>query len=64
MPEVLDHINAKYGRILFAVVSGSTRESIVKSLSAIRLLDRFPVLVGSEDYTRTKPAPDAFLVGA
>jgi len=64
VPEVLDHINSKYGQVPFAVVSGSTRESIVKSLSAIHLLDRFPVLVGSEDYPRSKPAPDAFLVGA
>jgi HAD superfamily hydrolase (TIGR01509 family) len=64
VPEVLEHINAKYGQLPFAVVSGSTRESIVKSLTAIHLLDRFPILVGSEDYARSKPAPDAFLVGA
>jgi HAD superfamily hydrolase (TIGR01509 family) len=46
------------------VVSGSTRESIIKSLTAVGLLDRFPLLVGSEDYARSKPAPDAFLVAA
>ncbi len=64
VPEVLEHINAQLGRIPFAVVSGSTRESIVKSLATVGLLDRFDVLVGHEDYTRSKPAPDAFLVGA
>ncbi len=64
VPEVLEHINAKYGRIPFAVVSGSSRESIVNSLTAVHLLDRFAVLVGSEDYTRSKSAPDAFLVAA
>lgn len=64
VPEVLEHINAQQGRIPFAVVSGSTRESIVKSLTAVALLDRFAVLVGSEDYTRSKPAPDAFLTAA
>jgi HAD superfamily hydrolase (TIGR01509 family) len=64
VPEVLEHINAQFGRIPFAVVSGSSRESIMKSLTAVHLLDRFPVLVGSEDYTRSKPAPDAFLVAA
>jgi HAD superfamily hydrolase (TIGR01509 family) len=64
VPEVLEHINAQYGRIPFAVVSGSTRESIVKSLTTVGLLDRFDILVGHEDYTRSKPAPDAFLVGA
>ena len=64
VPEVLEHILAQHGQIPFAVVSGSTRESIVKSLTAVGLLDRFPILVGSEDYARSKPAPDAFLAGA
>ena len=64
VPEVLEHIEAQHGRIPFAVVSGSTRESIVKSLTAVGLLDRFSLLVGSEEYTRSKPAPDAFLIAA
>jgi len=64
VPEVLEHIKLQYGRIPFAVVSGSTRESIVKSLTTVNLLDRFSVLVGAEDYTRSKPAPDAFLTAA
>jgi HAD superfamily hydrolase (TIGR01509 family) len=64
VPEVLEHINAKFGRIPFAVVSGSTRESIVKSLTTVGLLDRFDILVGHEDYTRSKPAPDAYLLAA
>lgn len=64
IPEVLEQINAQHGRIPFAVVSGSTRASIVKSLTTVGLLDRFDILVGSEDYTRSKPAPDAFLTAA
>ncbi len=64
VPEVLEHIDAQQGRIPFAVVSGSSRESIVKSLTTVGLLDRFPILVGSEDYARSKPAPDAFLTAA
>ncbi len=64
VPEVLEHINAQRGRIPFAVVSGSSRESIVKTLTAVHLLDRFNVLVGSGDYERSKPAPDAFLIAA
>ena len=64
VPEVLEHINAQYGRLPFAVASGSTRESIIKSLTKVHLLDRFAVLVGAEDYTRSKPAPDAFLTAA
>jgi HAD superfamily hydrolase (TIGR01509 family) len=64
VPEVVEHIDAQFGRIPFAVVSGSNRASIVKSLTTVGLLDRFPVIVGHEDYTRSKPAPDAYLVGA
>jgi len=64
VPQVLEHIEAQKGRIPFAVVSGSTRESIIKSLTSVQLLDRFEILVGSEDYARSKPAPDAFLIAA
>ena len=64
VPEVLEHIDAQQGRIPFAVVSGSSRESIIESLTAVGLLDRFAILVGSEDYARSKPAPDAFLTAA
>lgn len=64
VPEVLEHINAKQGRIPFAVVSGSSRESVTRSLTTVHLLDRFAVLVGSEDYVQSKPAPDAFLTAA
>lgn len=64
VPEVLAIIEEARGRIPFAVVSGSTRESINKSLSVVNMLDWFPVIVGSEDYSRSKPAPDVFLTGA
>lgn len=64
VPEVLEHIEAQQGRLPFAIVSGSSRESVVKSLTTVHLLDRFEFLVGSEDYERSKPAPDAFLVAA
>jgi HAD superfamily hydrolase (TIGR01509 family) len=62
--EVLEHIDAMHSRIPFAVVSGSTRESVTNSLNAIGLLDKFDLIVGSEDYVRSKPAPDAFLTAA
>ena len=64
IPEVLEQIVAQHDQIPFAVVSGSTRESIVNSLAAVGLLDCFSILVGSEDYARSKPAPDAFLTAA
>jgi len=64
VPEVLEHIDAMQGQLPFAVVSGSTRQSIANTLNAVHLLDRFDLLVGAEDYARSKPAPDAFLVAA
>jgi HAD superfamily hydrolase (TIGR01509 family) len=64
VPEVLEHIDAMQGRIPFAVVSGSSRESVTKSLEALNLLDRFDVLVCAGEYTKSKPDPEAFLLAA
>jgi HAD superfamily hydrolase (TIGR01509 family) len=64
VPEVLEQIEAQYGLIPMAVVSGSSRESVLNSLSALGLLDKFVTIVGAEDYKRSKPAPDAYLVAA
>jgi HAD superfamily hydrolase (TIGR01509 family) len=64
IPEVVEHIQAQQGRIPFAVVSGGRRQSVVRSLTAVHLLDRFETIVGAEDYARSKPAPDAFLLAA
>jgi len=64
VPEVLEHIESMRGRIPFAVVSGSSRDSVIRSLTAVNLLDRFQTIVGAEDYIYSKPAPDAFLVAA
>lgn len=64
VPEVLDHIEAMYRKIPLAVVSGGRRDSVVRTLTAIHLLDRFETIVGAGDYERSKPAPDGFLVAA
>ncbi len=64
IPEVLEHIQAQHGRIPFAVVSGSRRNSVVGSLTALDLLDKFDTIVSAEDYKNGKPAPDAFLLAA
>jgi beta-phosphoglucomutase family hydrolase len=62
--EVLEHVEAEHGRIPFAVVSGSTRESVTASLDALNILDRFDTLVCAGDYQRSKPDPEAFLLAA
>ena len=64
IPPVLEQVLAQYGRIPLAVVSGSRRDSVVGSLTALSLLDKFDTLVCAEDYTHGKPAPDAFLLAA
>jgi HAD superfamily hydrolase (TIGR01509 family) len=64
VPEVLEHIEARHGEIPFAVVSGSTRDSVQASLRALHLLDRFQTLVCAGDYARSKPHPEPFLIAA
>jgi HAD superfamily hydrolase (TIGR01509 family) len=64
IPSVLEHIHAQYGRIPFAVVSGSRRSSVVGSLTVLGILDKFETLVCAEDYKYGKPAPDCFLLAA
>jgi HAD superfamily hydrolase (TIGR01509 family) len=64
IPEVVEHIEAKHGHIPLAVVSGSRRDSVLGSLTALHLIDKFDTLVCAEDYARGKPAPDCFLVAA
>jgi beta-phosphoglucomutase-like phosphatase (HAD superfamily) len=44
---VLTLIEAQHGRIPFAIVSGSPRASIDRTLTQLGLLDRFEVLVGA-----------------
>jgi HAD superfamily hydrolase (TIGR01509 family) len=64
VPEVLEHIEASHGKIPFAVVSGSTRDSVTASLQTLKILDRFDTLVCAGDYQKSKPDPEAFLIAA
>jgi len=64
IPEVLEQIEANHGKIPFAVVSGSPRESVTASLTALNLLDRFEALVCAGEYKNGKPHPEPFLLAA
>jgi HAD superfamily hydrolase (TIGR01509 family) len=64
VPEVLEHIHLSHGQIPFAVVSGSTRDSVVRSLETLKILDRFETLVCAGDYKHSKPHPEPFLMAA
>jgi HAD superfamily hydrolase (TIGR01509 family) len=64
VPEVLEHIELSHGHIPFAVVSGSTRESVTKSLETLGILDKFDTMVCAGEYERSKPDPQPFLIAA
>lgn len=64
VPEVLEHIEDHFGQIPFAVVSGSTKDSVVASLESLKILDRFDILVCAGDYEKSKPDPEPFLTAA
>jgi HAD superfamily hydrolase (TIGR01509 family) len=62
--EVVEEIHRHHGRIPFAVVSGSTRDSVEASLNTLGLLDKFDTLVCAGDYAHGKPHPEPFLLAA
>jgi HAD superfamily hydrolase (TIGR01509 family) len=68
VPEVLEQITQNFAlgeaRIPMAVVSGGTHDSVTRSLKILGILDRFDTLVCAGDYTRSKPDPEPFLIGA
>lgn len=64
VPEVLEHIEDQHGQIPFAVVSGSTRQSVTASLTVLNLLDRFDTLVCAGEYKKSKPDPEGYLLAA
>ncbi len=47
-----------------SVASGGVRETVVRTMDAIGLTEIFPVIVTQDDVTRSKPAPDLFLLAA
>ena len=52
------------GRKPLAVASGGYRHVIERTLELLGLRDHFGVIVGHEDVTNHKPAPDTFLLAA
>jgi HAD superfamily hydrolase (TIGR01509 family) len=44
-----------------ALVSGSYRSEILWALGRLGVLEHFQVILGAEDYPRSKPAPDGYL---
>jgi HAD superfamily hydrolase (TIGR01509 family) len=64
IPSVLAHVEREAGKIPFAIVSGSPRAMVLRTLAALGLTAMFPVVVGAEDCARGKPDPEPFLRAA
>jgi HAD superfamily hydrolase (TIGR01509 family) len=59
-PGVVELVKKLDGRARLAVVSGTWRENIHAVLEATGLAGSFDSIVGKEDVTAVKPAPDAY----
>jgi HAD superfamily hydrolase (TIGR01509 family) len=61
---VVTIVNELHGTAPMAVASGGRREIVVRTLSALGILQKFDALVAAEDCARGKPFPDPFLLAA
>ncbi len=61
---VVEIIEAAYGKIPMAIVSGSRRHAVASTLKVLKMDHFFDLLVCAEDYVHGKPAPDCFLKAA
>ncbi len=59
LDELLAFLKAQ--KVKMAVASGSRPEHVVKMLRALNLMGAFPVVAGSDDSVKRKPAPDIYL---
>ncbi|WP_407427770.1 HAD family hydrolase [Arcticibacter sp.] len=61
---VVDHLLAHVGKVKIAVVSGGSREAILKTLRVLGIESEVDVLVCAGETPRGKPYPDPFLKAA
>ena len=61
---VVAHIERQRGTLPMAIVSGSPRLTVERSLDILGLRDAFQVIVAAEDYIHGKPNPEPFLNAA
>lgn len=61
---VFEIIQAAYGKVPMAIVSGSRRNAVASTLKLLKMDHYFDLLVCAEDYEHGKPAPDCFLKAA
>lgn len=61
---VVEIVKHYYGALPMAVVTGSRRAAVDRTLNHLGLTNYFGQLICAEDYVHGKPAPDCFLLGA
>jgi beta-phosphoglucomutase family hydrolase len=61
---VIEEARRFFEKIPMAVASGGQRELVEGTLVRLGIREWFPVVVGSQDTKRGKPAPDLFLLAA
>ncbi|MBE9583854.1 HAD-IA family hydrolase [Mucilaginibacter sp. JRF] len=61
---VVDHLKAHVGKVRIAVVSGSGRKAVERTLGILGILDLVEVLVCAGETEHGKPYPDPFLAAA
>lgn len=61
VPGGADAVRALSEKYPLALVSGSFRSEILWALDKLGVRERFQVILGAEDYPRSKPAPDGYL---
>jgi len=62
LPGVVETLNALHGRIRMAVVTSSQRQHFDLIHANIGLLRYFEFVLAREDYTKTKPSPEPYLL--
>jgi HAD superfamily hydrolase (TIGR01509 family) len=60
----VDHLKAHAGKVRIAVVSGSSRAAVIKTLQILGIIDLIEAVVCAGDTERGKPFADPFLKAA
>lgn len=64
IPHVVDHLKAHAGKVRIAVVSGSSRAAVIKTLQILGIADLIEAVVCAGETERGKPFADPFLKAA
>ena len=64
MEFVVRHLKASAGKYKIAVVSGSSRKTVTKTLDVLEITSFVDELICADDYEKGKPSPDPFLKAA